>query len=446
MALALHTDDDLLVAADVLGSFGVTPADVSRDRSDTDGLETALADALANGVDRTTVVRRTVARSDRGLTCAARYSPAELERELAAVFDAIDWSLAASTADERLRLTATDPAGRSRETTVDYPETPLATDNLPAVLWSVNESVLAGTDARFVLCSAGVDRWRAALVDGSELERLREEYGPRIDAFDRPLLPEHGLAAYVPGATANDATRPSDDGAEGDDGPWPPWALEREPRRSAGSPAGIGSIIDEAEPATSSGSQSGSEPQSGSETDSSGATAAPPSSGPSASATEIDGFELAGTPTVSRTRDEDGRAVNRDSADSSSGDGSSRDDRSADTAATDAAGFGQLSGTSQTARVDNDAFGAGIECRTEDDRYRALGAALDAGGTVSVRGLLEDDDFLPELPAADPEAVRIEYPDGCDPVDPPEATAAAEEAGFEWVDASDLETTRVTER
>lgn len=107
-------------------------------------------------------------------------------------------------------------------------------------------------------------------------------------------------------------------------------------------------------------------------------------------------------------------------------------------------GFGTLSGTTKTARVTNDSFGAGEEFATENDRYRALGVALGAGGVVDVEGLLEDDDFLPELPASGPSETRIEFADEFDPAAVPEATASAEQSGFEWVDSGSLETTRLS--
>ncbi|SDC66800.1 hypothetical protein [Natrinema hispanicum] len=392
------SDDDLWVSADVLGAFGVTLADLEHAPASDRSLEAALADTLAAGVDRTTVLRRTITRSDRGLACSARYATADLESELVAVFEAIGWSLSVSHTRDGLALTAADHHDRRRETTVTYPDTPLGTDNLPAVLWAINDAVLDGTDARFVLLSSGVDRWRAALIDKAELEQLRDRYGPRIDAVEQPLCPEYGPAAYVPDAPANDAIG----AATGE--PWPPWALERDTRRTGTQTESdsVDSLIDEAEPST--------------DTD-----AASVSGG----ANEIDGFELRGTPARSRNDDTDG-------VKSTEG-----------TTSTDADDFGTLSGTSQTARVTNDAFGTDVDCGSDDDRYRALGAALDAGGTVSVRGLLEDDDFLPELPATESEEVRIEFTEEFDPAAIPEATATAEEEGFEWVDSGSLETTRV---
>ncbi|WP_226039671.1 hypothetical protein [Natrinema sp. DC36] len=446
MARSLReSNDDLLVPADVLGAFGVTPADLGPGSSDGDSLETALADALSTGVDRRTVLRRTITRSDRGLACSARYSAADLERELAAVFESIRWSVTITHTRNGLKLTATDPRGRRRETSITYPETPLGTDNLPAVLWTINDAILEGTGARFVLLSAGVDRWRAALVETSALERLRERYGPRIEAVDRPLCPDHGLEAYVPATAADGASRLDGDGLGADgDGPWPPWALERGSDRSHDLTTSGDSLIDEAEPSAR------SEPDSdaASKHVSSDALATSPSEGgpersiASAPSSEIDGFELRGTPAVSRRDDDDGRSENCESEATVFDDGESTPSSDEDT--TNADEFGTLSGSSETARIDNDSFGTELEPQSDDDRYRALGAALDAGGTVSVRGLLEDDEFLPELPAVESEETRIEFADGCAPVDVPEATATTERSGFEWVDPGSLETTRLS--
>ncbi len=425
-----ESTDDLLVPAAVLGAFGVTPSDIGRAPADGDSLEAALADALAAGVDRTTVLRRTIAGSDRGLACPARYSAGDLESELVAVFESIGWSLVVTHTRDGVELAATDPRGRRRKGSVSYPETPLGTDNLPAVLWAISEDVLAGTDARFVLLSSGVDRWRAALVEASELERLRERYGPRIEVVDRPLLPEHGLEAYVPVATTD-----SDGGIDDDGEPWPPWALEQDPQRSTSSTT-VTSLIDEAEPAA----RAESDVAASDERSCDATVATPPAddttgSSTSAPSSEIDGFELRGTPDVSRTRTDDVRPTGSETSEYTG-------DRPRDGSSTGE--FGRLSGTSSTARVTNDSFGATLERQSEADRFRALGAALDAGGTVSVRGLLEDDDFLPTLPAAEPDEVRIEFADGCGPVDVPDTTVAAERSGFEWVDSGSLESTRVS--
>ncbi|WP_126664213.1 hypothetical protein [Haloterrigena salifodinae] len=465
-------DRDVVVCADVLGSFGVAPDDVRAQRreyraavppgQEERSLESILSDVLADARDRTATVRQLVCRSDRGLTCSARYAQRALGRELEAVFDAINWSFEwtrtgpVENGRDRLELAATDPNSRERAATVAYPQTPLADDNLPAVLRVVDERLLAGTDATLVLLSAGVDRWRAALVEEEELEALRDRYGERISAFDRPLLPEHDFAAYVP-EDPDDELDPAD-ATESD--PWPAWALERAERRSdplasvveteAAAPGderdSVASLIDEAEPERTSTARTDDVPTDATEStqksSSSTATSAP--------STEAGGFELrGGSPTVSRVRDDadsSAGASPRDVANSILETEREREEQSdaddEDGSADD--GFGTLSGTTTTTRVTNDSFGAGEEFATENDRYRALGVALGAGGAVDVEGLLEDDDFLPELPVSGPSETRIEFADKFDPAAVPEATASAEQSGFEWVDSGRLETTRLS--
>ena len=447
--------DDVLVCADVLGAFGVTAADVRAHGRTSADLETALAEALGDSRDRTAFLRQTICRSNRGVDVSARYSVRALERELSDAFAAIGWSLSVTDRGRRLRLEARGPAGRCREVTADYPKTPLGTDNFPAIVHAIDETLLAGVDARFVLCSSGRDRWRAALVEVDALERVRERYGERIEAFDRPLLPEHDAAAYVP------STRPDDDAVE----PWPEWALETAggtvDRPSSGE--GASAFIEHAAPAVEDGAAAFIE-EAESATDRT--TSATSSEGPVASR---DGFELGGwSPTVTRVgddgnRDADsssgtetdesaaratgrasaataggaGRTSSESTGSSSNSTGSTRDPSASDD------GFGELSGSVTTTRVSNDSFGSGVEPESEDDRYLALGAALGTGMDVSVRGLLEDEGFLPELPAVEPEETRIEFTDEFDPNAVSDARATAEQNGFVWVGAGELETVRL---
>ncbi|WP_436346146.1 hypothetical protein [Natronorubrum sp. FCH18a] len=479
---------DVVRCADILGSFGVTPADVRAQRREYHttvppgraggdaSLEAILADVLADERDRTATVRQLICHRDRGLTCSARYAQRALGRELEAVFESIGWSLEwtrtgpAQNGRDRLELTATDPNGRSRETTITYPQTPLADDNLPAVLRAVDERLLAGTDATVVLLSAGVDRWRAALIEASELEALRERYGRRISAFDRPLLPEYDLEAYVP-ADETDAASADEQDEVSEAGPWPSWALERAKRRSDrlddGSDAHtsdtadvrspVASLIEEAEP-EGAGAAANSRPV---PTDTTSATTPEASGSPSSTSspsTEAGGFEIrGGSPTVSRVSGDGDSSPDpspRDVADSmleaqrertaDRGDRGERSDAADDASSDD--GFGTLSGTSKTARVGNDSFGTDDEFETETDRYSALGVALGAGGAVTVEGLLEDDEFLPELPAVERTETRIEFAESFDPDAVSTAKAAGEQDGFEWVDSGALETTRVSNR
>ncbi|ELZ02227.1 hypothetical protein C482_05431 [Natrialba chahannaoensis JCM 10990] len=501
--------DDLLRCADVLGTFGVTATDLRpaqpHESTGTDDLANALAAELESGRNRTAVLRQLITESKRGVTCSARYAQEALERELVAVFDDIGWSFqceqltAGLRSAERLQLQATDYRGRQRETTVDYPDTPLGTDNLPAILQGINTSILAGTDAQFVLLSTGVDRWRAALVEVTALESLRDRYGERIDVGvdGESLLPEHGVAAYVPDESAGDSS-PVPHGEE----PWPDWAegRERERGRKRGQEQGrgqgqghgrgqqrnrdgdrsrdedsvqptldeFGSLIEEAEEDDGRGGE-----EMDSSTESPPTPSADESSAETTGTTEGGEFELRGSPSVSRVSGGRDGSDGRDESDGSGGSGGSTEsdgsdkkgsarNQGAETSAgtalkgfdrpsnesgqetTDTDGFGSLSGTSTTTRVSNDSFGSDVEWETENDQYRALGAALGAGGTVSVQGLLEDDEFLPELPAAEKAETRIEFADAFDPAAVTRAKAAAEQSGFVWVESGSLETTRVS--
>lgn len=514
---------EILRCADVLGAFGVTAEEVrafaagarsasteAESQSDTaDSLERVLGTLLADTDDRTGLVRELICRSDRGFSCPARYDHDTLEEALAAVFERVDWLFELLETRDGVHLTAADQVRRRRERTTSYPETPLETDNLPAVLYAINESILDGTGARFLLLSTGADRWRAAMIREDELERLQERYGRRIAVFDRPLRPVADLAAYVPDADAA-TPAPADE-------PWPTWARERTeagetgagtdrgrsgpesggpdgvdtgPDDTGGSGSGDGSgdgdrdgngtrenhdgpaadgstvasLIEEAEPDEPTGSDDESRPPDRKRSDDAGDAGDGRTSarkaehgsttGPSRS---VDGYELSGSPSVSRLgggtesaagRKETGEAgeagtgTDRDGSDS--GDGSGHDSvASAGGRATSTDGW-SLSGTTTTARVSNESFGTDDRPQSEDDRYRALGAALTTGRDVSVKGLLEDDDFLPELPAAEPEETRVTFEDGFDPDAVDEAKAVAEESGFVWLDSGTVETTRVS--
>ncbi|WIV68634.1 hypothetical protein [Natrialbaceae archaeon AArc-T1-2] len=394
-----RASEDVLVCADVLGAFGVTPADVGGERT-THSLENELAARLADARDRTATLRQLICRSARGVDVSAQYATETLASELAAAFEAMEWSLSVTERERALVLEASGAAGKRRRATVVYPETPLGTDNLPAVLYGITDVLLEGIDARFVLLSSGRDRWRAALVETDDLTALRERYGDRIEAFDRPLLPEYDLEAYVPTG-------------DGDGEPWPAWALENDGStpETAGSPTdgrtAADSVIEEAEPDRTRAGDAGTG--------------------------ETNGWTLEGS--IDRTHREGESSTERNDRTAAV----PRTDRRTDTE-----GFGELSGPTTTARVSNDAFGSDVDPYDDEERYLALGAALETGGAVSVRGLLEDDAFLPEIPAAEPEETRIEFEEPFDPDAVSRASAVAEESGFEWVDAGSMETTRIS--
>lgn len=384
------SDEAVLVCADVLGAFGVRPADVTRHAPRSlasASVERLLRRALERAEDPMVVCRLLVRSSRRGLTLPARYDHATLAGTLTDVFVGIDWRVDLRDTGDGVHVTATDPDGRTRETTITYPETPLGTNNAPAVLDGLSTGILAGTGARFVLLEAG-NRWSAALVEDDELERVRDAYGERICPYEEPLLAENDCTAYL-----ND----------GQGSPWPAWARPAEPDLS---------------------------PERGSSTPE-----------PEVSTIEL----LGGSPTVKRVEGTDESEVIETL-------GEVRDDRNdrqsvverRNRRQTDTEGFGTLKGSMTTTRISNDRFGSELRFESEDDRYRALGAALWTGGNVSVEGLLHDEEFLPSIPAVEPEETRIRFNDPFDPSGLQRTKAAAEESGFEWVDAGELQTTRVS--
>ena len=455
---------DVMACAEVLGAFGVGPTDIAEidrasttreDRAST-SLEECLASALRDARDRTAFVRQTITRSSRGFTCSGRYADAVLEDELTRVLESLGWSIEWTRARAGFTITATDGNGTSRTATIEYPETPLGSDNLPAVLEALNRDLFDGIDARFVLLSSGVDRWRAALIETADLEEIREAYGDRIEAFDRPLLPADDIDAYL-----------STEGAA----PWPEWATERTSQpanrgrieadqgrsvRDDSTPSDSVAFIEEAEPGSSDPAEDTLEGRS------SECQATTLSSdvlevvGGSPSVTRVGRDGAAGRGDDPTASDEFGESdAPAESTDPVESDADPRNatrhfDRSVSSRRRERKegddGFGTLSGSVQTTTVSNESFGAGVEPETEDDRYRALGAALGSGKNISVKGLLDDEDFLPELPAAEPEEVRLTFEESFDPAAVPKAKAAAEQSGFEWVDAGSVQTTRVPSR
>ncbi|WP_257299438.1 hypothetical protein [Haloarchaeobius sp. FL176] len=106
----------------------------------------------------------------------------------------------------------------------------------------------------------------------------------------------------------------------------------------------------------------------------------------------------------------------------------------------DAFDVGDLAGAGanrKAARIEDDDFGVDVES-SEDDRLAAYGAALHVGGGISVRGLLDDDEFVPEFPAADRNEVRIEFEESFDPATPSPSERRETDDGFVWVNEGKL--------
>jgi len=398
---------------------------------------------------------------------------------------------------EPYRVRVEDADGRTRSTTFSFPDTALGDDNYPALVHAVNEELLYGLPARFVQLSDGTDRWRFALVDAAELARLRERFGDRIAPFDRPLLAADGPAAYVPddGAATGDDGVPVPSWARADDErSWRGRRLTAD-AFDADAVGGLdhldddpGSTGDGPEAATDPDSAAGAiefvgadgdadatdgtpvEDESGDDLDATvvrdaetdepvGSTATPSAGADASTGADLDGWSIGGsvdattrsTPAGSDRGDaasegpaaadatDDGPSVSGfdwgdDATDPATVDGDDEGDDgdagdgffAADAAASFDAG-------AETSRVDGDSFGVDADAASEADEYAAVGAALAAPAGISVSGLLDDDEFLPELPGAEPERTRIEFDDALDP----SAGASADEReaadGFVWV-------------
>ncbi|MFC4405170.1 hypothetical protein [Haloarchaeobius iranensis] len=156
--------------------------------------------------------------------------------------------------------------------------------------------------------------------------------------------------------------------------------------------------------------------------------------------TGTDGFELrGGGPAVSRADDDALDDVfdelEADAATESVGDPA--DEGRDDDDAFDVGGLAGGGANRKAARIEDDDFGVDVES-TEDDRLAAYGAAIHVGGGISVRGLLDDDEFVPEFPAAERNEVRIEFEESFDPATPSPAERRETDDGFVWVNEGAL--------
>jgi hypothetical protein len=531
---SVDTDDEALVCADVLGSFGVSTAHVRRQTGEAPDPEAAIRAALADVVHPTEFLRRTITAAPRGVELAARHRPRTLWTALGDAVDALGWTLDVRTADGRRPTRTSDPdgpwtvtlidaSGSEREATVDYPDTSLGRHNAPAIVHAVNERLLYGLDSRFVALSDGADRWRFAYVEDDELADLREKFGDRVTVFDRPLLGEHALAAFVdpdpgvdpypdwatdtprsawtpasesagtgtdPGASTTDAEADDteslidfvDDGAGGDgagddraggeggasDRPGATTAAAASQDDEAGedgedgedgaSDADSGHYSDTFDglsgwsaaedthgddaPAWESVASGGRRTDEGRAGDTGGAGAGAGADGETdsggADAAAAAPREFGGEMRTARTSD-DTDAVDAAASQASTVQ-ASPDAARAEEAADDGFFDSGLSGGPTTTRVESDSFGL-PETQTEDEEFAAFGAAIDAGGGLSVTGLLDDEEFVPEFPAEGPTEVRVEFDDGFDPGTPPPSETRTTEDGFEWVNET-VSTTR----
>lgn len=526
--------EDALACADVLGGFGVSSAHVrervadATDAGVVEDLETAIQRALADPEHPTAFVRRTVAAAPRGVDSPARFWTTAPETQLGDVFAAIDWTFDVKSANGRslsvddaqpYRLRVEDPDGRTRSTAFSFPNTPLGDDNYPALVDAVNRELLFDLDCRFVQLSDGTDRWRFALVEADELDRLVDRFGERITAFDRPLLAADQPAAYVPDADADvvedaggvpvpawasesrerswrgrrltagafdadhvggldhladasddadaddaaDATA-ADDAAASDDATAADAAAAIEfvdgpdaESRDAGSRDGAGdaststreasTVVRDAETGGVPGGETGSNADDdldgwsvGGSVDATTRSSNPVDDGSSSSDPSPSGFTWGDDGSdggdAETVADADGGAD--DGVDAAAGEA---EDEGVDADDGEAEGFFSADAVSsfdagaKTSRVGGDSFGVDAGEQTEDDRFAAVGAAIAAPAGISCRGLLDDDEFLPEIPRAEPAETRLTFEDEFDPT-ADRADERETDDGFVWVNES----------
>lgn len=152
-------------------------------------------------------LHRTLAASSKGVDTPKQYDPDEPGEELRDVLASYNTSVELLGPDgERLRsdgpaepfdVVLTDASGASRSTTFAYPEGPLGTNNLPALLHDVETELLADTGMTFVPLSEREDRWRLLLLSEQRLSALRDAYGDDVEVFDRSLLHDTTLAEFA---------------------------------------------------------------------------------------------------------------------------------------------------------------------------------------------------------------------------------------------------------
>lgn len=171
---------------------------------DADGDLTArLCEHLGPDADRWSALTDAIAASPRGIDVPLSYWNHAPEVHLDDLLAPYGCSVrieparrAATLADGRIVVRLTDASGREYWTQFEYPDSPLAEDNYPALLAHVESELLADTGLTFVRLQAPPARWRFALLTRAQLDALRSRYGDRIDVFGAPLLATHQLEAF----------------------------------------------------------------------------------------------------------------------------------------------------------------------------------------------------------------------------------------------------------
>ena len=215
-------------AVDVLDGFAVSGTTVAThhgaDLADDGPALPRAVEATLRGDGRrripAVVVRSAIAAGPRGIDAPGKYRNGALELQLSDVFGAIGARVEVTDADsvpleesamapEPYRIEITDAADRTHGISFSYPDTPLGKDNYPALVYVLRERLLADTGYTLVPLAAPDRRWRFALVETDELERLQTTYGDRIVIGNHPVLAERPLDASVPTGDGSDVFVPS---------------------------------------------------------------------------------------------------------------------------------------------------------------------------------------------------------------------------------------------
>jgi hypothetical protein len=152
-------------------------------------------------------LHRVLANSSKGIDAERSYDPDAPGEHLRDVLEPYNTSvvlrgpdgdqLTADGPEEPFDVVLTDASGVTRSTTFAYPEGPLDTNNLPALLYDVEEELLGDTGMSFVAMTERSDRWRFLLLSDDRLSALRDKYGDDVELFDRSLLHETSLAEFA---------------------------------------------------------------------------------------------------------------------------------------------------------------------------------------------------------------------------------------------------------
>ncbi|MCL9813905.1 hypothetical protein [Natranaeroarchaeum aerophilus] len=201
---------------DLLRDIGLPDDDIrSLHASESDGVGEgpllAFVKERLDGSDPEVLARRLVdvlTQSRRGMNVTGSYWNYAPEVHLNEVFEPYGCSVTFRDAthgngQSSFEVVLEDASGTGHRITFEYPETPLEDDNFPALLAAIERQLLSNTDLTFVLLRPIDRRWRVLLIENARLDRLRAEYGDRIEFAGVPLLREDQLDAFESGeATA----------------------------------------------------------------------------------------------------------------------------------------------------------------------------------------------------------------------------------------------------